>query len=308
MAIINYSDQLKYTGRGYLDSKMMPVKTVDDLKEIPITQRFEGYTVTVLNDGKPQDYWLVGGVANKYWIPKTINGNHKDLRLVLEEGFLKLFDNDGQIGESVNLNDFFPDVPETPEETVDLYISSVEYVTSDDKGNDGVFLCFMYSDESKKYLDMSKFLSNTYEQGSGIVIDGNVISLDDAIVGRIEVLEQVIETHKIDIKDIKERLSNISSVINTVNENSKKISENAKIIEQNRLNITSLEERVNALSSVAEGSTPDGKTIGITDDEQKALYVKVLEKDGNILKVDTHEGNSGLFASIPVFYEDDELN
>lgn len=308
MAIINYSDQLKYAGRGYLDSKMMPVKTVDDLKEIPITQRFEGYTVTVLNDGNPQDYWLVGGVANKYWVPKTINGNHKDLKLVLEEGFLKLFDKDGQIGDSVDLNEFFPDVPENPEESVDLYISSVEYVTSDNEGNNGIFLCFTYSDDNKKYLDMSQFLSNTYEQGSGIVIDGNVISLDGVIVGRIETLEQVIEEHKIDIKDIKERLSNISSVINTVNENSKKISENTKIIEQNRLNITSLEERVNALSSAAEGSTPDGKTIGITDDEQKALYVKILEKNGNILKVDTHEGNSGLFASIPVFYEDDELN
>jgi hypothetical protein len=305
MAIINYSDQLKYTGRGYLDSKMMPVKTVDDLKEIPITQRFEGYTVTVLNDGNPQDYWLVGGVANKYWVPKTINGNHKDLKLVLEEGFLKLFDKDGQIGESVDLNDFFPDVPENPEESVDLYISSVEYATSDNEGNNGIFLCFTYSDENKKYLDMSQFLSNTYEQGSGIVINGNVISIDEAILGRIEVIEQVIENHKIDINDIKERLLGIT---NSVNENTKNISENAQSIEQNRINIKSLEERVNALSSASEGSTPDGKTIGITDDEQKALYVKVLEKDGNILKVDTHDGNSGLFASIPVFYEDDELN
>lgn len=292
MAIINYSDQLKYTGRGYIDAKMMPVKTVEDLKEIPITQRFEGYTVTVLNDGNPRDYWLIGGVANKYWVPKTINGNHKDLKLILEEGFLKLHDNDGQVGNSVNLNNLFPD---------DMYISSVDYSTSDNEGNNGVFLCFTYSDDSKKYLDMSQFLSNTYEQGSGIVIDGKVISLDDAIVGRIEVLEQVIEEHKIDIKDIKERLSNISNLINSVNENSKKI-------EQNKLNITNLEERVNALSSASEGSTPDGKTIGITNDEKKSLYVKVLEKDGNILKVDTHEGNSGLFASIPVFYEDDELN
>lgn len=72
MAIINYSDQLKYTGKGYIDAKMTPVETVDDLKKIPITQRFEGFTVTVLNDGKPQDYWLVGGVANKYWVPKTV--------------------------------------------------------------------------------------------------------------------------------------------------------------------------------------------------------------------------------------------
>ena len=154
MGIINYSDQLKYAGKGYLDAKMMPVQTVDDLKSIPITQRFEGFTVTVLNDGNPKDYWLVGGVANKYWVPKTINGNHKDLKLVLEEGFLKLEDNDGQIGNSVDLNQFFP-------ESEDLFIKTVDYVTENEQGDKGVFLCFTYSNESKMYLDMSHFLSKS---------------------------------------------------------------------------------------------------------------------------------------------------
>ena len=90
MGIINYTNQLKYTGKGYLDAKMMPVETVDDLKKISLTQRFEGLTITVLNNGNPQDYWLVGGITNDKWIPKTSNNNFNDLRLVLEEGFLKL--------------------------------------------------------------------------------------------------------------------------------------------------------------------------------------------------------------------------
>jgi hypothetical protein len=68
-----------------------------------------------------------------------------------------------------------------------------------------------------------------------------------------------------------------------------------------------LKERVNALSSASEGSTPDCKTIGITDDEQKALYVKILEKDGNLLGVDSENGETGLYAFIPVFCDDDEL-
>ena len=291
MAIINYSDQLKYTGKGYIDAKMMPVNTVDDLKKIPITQRFEGFTVTVLNGGDPVDYWLIGGVANKYWVPKTIKGVHKDLKLTLEEGFLKLNDREGQVGESIDLNTFFPEI-------TDLYISSVDYTTTNENDVDGIFLCFTYSDNSKKYLDMSNFLSNTYEPGSGIVIDGNVISIDDAIFGRIESIEQSIDNQKIDINDIKDRLSN---VINTINQNTQKISENT-------IEISTLKERVNALSSASEGSTPDGKTIGITDDEQKSLYVKVLKKDGNLLKVDNNEGESGLFASIPIFCEDEELN
>ena len=68
MAIINYTDQLKYTGKGYLDSKMMPVNTFSDLQNIPRPQRFEGLTITVLNNGNPQDYWLIGGTSNSCWI------------------------------------------------------------------------------------------------------------------------------------------------------------------------------------------------------------------------------------------------
>jgi hypothetical protein len=56
MAIINYTDQLRYSGKGYIDAKMMPVKSFDDLKAFPMTQRFEGLTIVVLNDGAPQDY------------------------------------------------------------------------------------------------------------------------------------------------------------------------------------------------------------------------------------------------------------
>lgn len=311
MGVINYSDQLKFTGKGYLDSKMMPVEKVSDLYNISITQRFEGLTVTVLKDedgnSKPQDYWLIGGVSNSCWIPKTVSGYNNDLKLILENGFLKLMNGNEQLGDEINLNEFFPSQPDEPGYYNDMYISSVDYTYLDDNNNNGIFLCFTYSDNTKKYLDMSQFLSQTYEPGNGIVIENNIISIDDAIFGRIQNIENSIETQKIDIADIKEKISNISSIINTVNENSRKISENTLSIEQNKLNITTLEERVNALSSVAEGSTPDGRTIGITNDERKALYVKVLEKDGNMLKVGTHEGNSGLFVSIPVFYEDEDL-
>lgn len=301
MAIINYSDQLKYAGKGYLDAKMMPVQTVEDLKSIPITQRFEGFTVTVLNNGDPQDYWLVGGVANKYWVPKSAKNNNKELKLILEEGFLKLADNDGQIGDSVNLNELFP-------ESTDLYINSIDYVTENDNLEKGVYLCFTYSDGTKKYLDMSVFLSTTYESGSGIVIDGNVISLDSAIVGEIKSLGDLVEVHDTDIKNIKDRLSNITTILEKVNENAEKIKVNSEAISDNKSEIEILKERVNAISSASEGSTPDGITIGITDDERKALYVKVLEKNGNMLKVEKHNGENGLYASIPVFYEDDELN
>lgn len=305
MGIINYSNQLKFTGKGYLDAKMMPVENVSDLKNISITQRFEGLTVTVLRDENgntnPQEYWLIGGVTNSCWIPKTVSGNNSDLKLALENGFLKLMDGNEQLGDEINLNEFFPSQPDEPGDFNDMYILSVDYVYLDDNNNQGVFLCFTYSDDTKKYLDMSQFLSKTYEPGNGIVIENNVISIDNAILGKIQTLEESIENEKnvreTSINEIKNRVETLFETVN----------KNTQAIETNKTEINTLKERVDALSSAAEGSTPDGETIGITDDEKKALYVKVLEKDGNILKVDNHDGEKGLYVSIPVFFEDEEL-
>lgn len=305
MGIINYSEQLKFTGRGYLDAKMMPVENVSDLKNISITQRFEGLTVTVLKDENgntnPKDYWLIGGVTNSCWIPKTVSGDNSDLKLALENGFLKLMDGNEQLGGEIDLNEFFPSQPDKPGDFNDMYISSVDYVYLDDNNKQGIFLCFTYSDNTKKYLDMSQFLSKTYEPGNGIVIENNVISIDNAILGKIQTLEESIENEKnvreTSINEIKNRVETLFETVN----------KNTQAIETNKTEINTLKERVDALSSAAEGSTPDGETIGITDDEKKALYVKVLEKDGNILKVDNHDGEKGLYASIPVFFEDEEL-
>lgn len=53
----------RYNGPGYLDNKIQPVETIDDLNKILLRQRFEGLTVTVLHpegeNSTPVDYWLV---------------------------------------------------------------------------------------------------------------------------------------------------------------------------------------------------------------------------------------------------------
>jgi hypothetical protein len=284
MAIINYTDQLKYAGKGYLDAKMMPVNTFDDLKSIPPTQRFEGLTVVVLNDGNPQDYWLIGGTSNSCWVPKTAS-NFNDLKLVLEEGFLKLMNADAQLGEAVDFNSFFPE-----SDNVDLYINSIDYTTENGNGENGIFMCFTYSDESKKYLDMSQFLANTYEAGDGIVINGNVISIDSAIKGKIESIETELAS-KADIKDVE-------SLEATVTEVAKDVASVSAEVNVNKANIASLQERINALN--------DNKTIGITN--EGSLYVKILKKDGNLLSIGEENGESGLCAFVPVYCEDEELN
>ena len=71
MSTINYSDQLNYISKGYIDAKMQPVNTIKDLDNIPRSQRFLGLTVTVLDDGSglgPREYWITTNTAR--WVLK----------------------------------------------------------------------------------------------------------------------------------------------------------------------------------------------------------------------------------------------
>jgi hypothetical protein len=192
---------------------------------------------------------------------------------------------DTQLGEAVDFNSFFPE-----SDNVDLYISSIDYTTENDKDENGIFMCFTYSDESKKYLDMSQFLANTYEAGDGIVINGNVISIDSAIKGKIESIETELAS-KADIKDVELLEAAVTEV-------AKDVASVSADVNVNKTNIASLQARINALN--------DNKTIGITN--EGSLYVKILKKDGNLLSIGEENGESGLCAFVPVYCEDEELN
>lgn len=66
-----------------LDAKSTPVETLQDLAAIPMNYRYIGLTVTVLNSvydeedelvsQNPVDYWLVGGIQNRFWRVKKSN-------------------------------------------------------------------------------------------------------------------------------------------------------------------------------------------------------------------------------------------
>ena len=204
-----------------------------------------------------------------------------DLRIILEEGFLKLESGGEQLGEVIDFNEFFA------ANDNDTFIDTIDYTASNDKGERGVFLCFTYNNGTQKYLDMGQFLNTVYEPGAGIVIENNIISLDEAILGRITALETTVNENKTAIQDINTRLSALGVSVNT-----------------NTSDIATLKERVDSLLDTTEKLVPDNLTIGIND----GIYVKVLEKEGNMLMVDTNDaGESGLYAHIPVFYEDEEL-
>ena len=67
------------TAAGPLDAKLTPADTYEEiasvsgLSRIPLTQRYVGMTVTVLNSGYPVEYWLVGGRTNACWKIKAGN-------------------------------------------------------------------------------------------------------------------------------------------------------------------------------------------------------------------------------------------
>lgn len=70
----NLNYQLKSNGNVPLDYKETPLKKVAELNDIPLSDRFLGMTVTVLDagDGKPADYWYIGdNLYSAEWKKKT---------------------------------------------------------------------------------------------------------------------------------------------------------------------------------------------------------------------------------------------
>ena len=93
-------NQYIYNGPGYLDGKIQPVESVDDLNAILLRQRFVGLTVTVIHpdgpDSMPADYILVQDPNEEegvlMWVRKvagsntTIDTNTPDYIKVTKDG------------------------------------------------------------------------------------------------------------------------------------------------------------------------------------------------------------------------------
>lgn len=100
MAVTNMTKQLKYTGEGYLDYKMQPVRTVAELSSKFITSELKlGMVVTVLNGGGtnvPVDYWYYypyDETTETYdtsvppsWYPKIYPGSGDPGEIFWEDG------------------------------------------------------------------------------------------------------------------------------------------------------------------------------------------------------------------------------
>ena len=147
MAIINYTNQLKFTGSGPLDVKNTPVRTYSELPSVP-AQRYVGMEVTVLNGsgGKPEEYWFIGkDKFNGTWVRK-IEGFGLNLS---DDGVLTLtYNGEGISGSNTSFKSYI-------EESIkqwgdDNYIESgeVKFV------NDVPVLSISYKDTEKAPLEI----------------------------------------------------------------------------------------------------------------------------------------------------------
>ena len=90
---ISVTDQ-KFINSGlYLDSKMQPVATINDLFNIPIKRRFVGMEVVVIkdNDGNMSKYWLEGGTKDKHWKRKSYGVSYEQGKgIVIKDGKISI--------------------------------------------------------------------------------------------------------------------------------------------------------------------------------------------------------------------------
>ena len=290
MAILNYGNQFKYSGKGYVDSKMSPVRTFDDLETnvgVLSSLYAPGMKVTVLNDGDfgVVDYYL----SEQYEWKRLINFDNISLSLDkgefdsddTEDIYLQLnYTNpDGTVvalGQPVDMSVIFSDFKDE-----NKYISSASFVT-EHESEKGLYIKFSYNDSTDFFLDVTELTPNVYQKGLGVLIgEGNVISIDEAW------FDEWFNT----------KISNISSKIDKVEEDVISI----------KATVTSLSEQLNKIKGV--DSIKAGKNIDIVKSEDGIVTIS------SMMEVSAQEGNAiqklddGIYVrDIEIFYDDDEIN
>lgn len=295
MGLINYPNKFKFTGKGYLDEKMKIVDTYDDLKDIDPKTLFRGYTVVVLDDTVngttgPCEYWLEG--TTRKWSKKN---DFSKLKLIYdkEEDIVQLQYKNDELG-------YF----RVPEVFANKYIKKISVVKKDADGNEGVFVKVSYEgmteaelegsgipEEEKaaalaktEYISLGEFIGQVYTEGTGIKIEGNKISLDDAYVeGKIDEKVAPLSVQIDKIAGIETRIG---------------VAEG---------NIESLNTKTQSLQSQIDSISKGGLTIddeSLEYDESEKLGVKISKISGNFLSKSTDASAPGLMAVIPISGDD----
>lgn len=326
MAILNYGNQFKYSGRGYLDSKMMPVQKFEDLEKNVSTLASSyapGMKVMVLEDEffGPCEYFL----NNDYEWKRVID--FEELSLSFDEGdfeggdgkkeaYIQLNYKGEVLGEPINISGLLNDVESRLDaleekggvdvEDTNTFVESAEFVT-EKEGENGLFIKFTYNDGNSFYSDITALEPETYAQGVGILIgENNVISVDEewfatwfenkvdefnerfqAIEGDIDVLEGSVTTLS----------QTLSALAGNVSANTTSIANMLQQIADNTSKISEVETVANEAKT--KSSENEGKINSLSAQLAAIRGVEYIKPGENVNIVTDENGYVTLSVNAP---------
>lgn len=313
MAILNYGNQFRYSGKGYLDSKVAPVNSVDELetsKSVLSSYYSPGMKVTVLNDGDfgAVDYFL----NDNYEWKRAINLDNLTLSLDKgnyngEEGdemYLQIHYTNANgdlvaLGDTIDLSVILDDVEariealenkgsDTPiVEDTNTFVENASIVT-EKEGENGLFIKFDYNDGNSFYLDITALEPKTYANGIGILIgEDNVISIDEAWFNQWFDAKVVELTSR--IETLETNVASLSTALSTI----------AKDVDEQKNNFSTLSSQLAMIKGV--DYLKAGDNVKLTTDEQGYVTISadqnVCVKADDITTVKNEDGSLSVMIS-----------
>lgn len=327
MAILNYGNQFKYTGEGYLDSKMAPVNSVDELERNVGTLSsyyVPGMKVMVLNDEPfgAVEYFL----NDNYEWKRVLDLNHLSLSLDKEdlgndgseEVHLQLMYKNEVVGDAIDLSVLLEGVEKRLDvleeqgsgDVVDTntFVNSAELVT-EYNGENGIFIKFVYNDGTDFAADITALEPKVYSQGLGILIgEGNVISIDEDWFAqwfeeKVKEFNERFLTIESDIDDINESLTTLSQSLTAI---SGKVDTNTSNISTALTQIAANAEKIQEAKTLAEAAQAkadanESKVTTLAEQLAKIRGVEYIKAGENVSVVGNEDGFVTISANVPEF-------
>lgn len=316
MAVINYSDQFKYAGKGYVDAKIAPVANLEDLTSISsfVLAKYyvPGMVIMVLDDGRgkgPTQYVLTNDYVWKKYSDESNLGDMEERIDIIEENVVSLDTRINEIASKTDNND----------KKIGVLTNKLEQIAGIDKLKAGKNIVFSSDDEGNMTIsaevpeiEIPEIDLTEIENRIGAVegeIDGVEIAYkaaDDALSNRLDTLagrmtnvESGITANAEVVQTLNNRLNEIAGIVSGNREEIKALDSvfnDFAATTDSKINVITgeVETIKNRLDSITSGEGDIAvDDITIHKDENKKLSVKISTEDGNALTVN----EDGLFSS-----------
>lgn len=311
MAILNYGNQFRYSGVGYIDNKMAPVNSVEELEireNILISQYSPGMKVTVLDDG---EFGTVDYILNEKYEWKRVVDLDK-LTLSLDKGdyegdsksecYLQLHytnvnDELVALGQPLDLSILLEDVEKRIDdlekqggssvEDTNTYIVDANIVTEKD-GESGLFIKFDYNNGSSFYSDIEA-LKQINEEWFGEWFEGKIVEFNE----RFESIEENIATLSQALTalsgNVTANADAISSIVQQIAANVSKLEEVESTANETKSKVTNLSSQLAAIRGVEYIKA--GANINVESNEDGFVTISANVPDVDTTELETRIGD-----------------